>query len=324
MSSSPTFIEFAQAACEQHAAQLGAWFASMFAEPVELEVIERDVVPAKFALTELQGSGLVLPLRGDSGALLVVPDAAVPLADWTRSPEQIAPRAAAVIRELRSVLFPDQAAVAGKALWIDDLPAALERCGIAEGTQRVPLLVRGSSQTTICSLLGPCPYLDRLAPSAPSAASSETGAAKRENTEADGPTESDSRESPTDHPPQPAPARAADAKRSEPSYTDFDDGLRLLPNYTRSLLRVRVPVTVTLANTRQSVRRILELGPGAIIQFKKTCEETLTLEVGGRVIAEGEAVKVGDKFGLWITSMILPKERYEKVQNAPAPARAGS
>lgn len=106
--------------------------------------------------------------------------------------------------------------------------------------------------------------------------------------------------------PRAMPRVAADA-------SSLDEALRRLPPYTRSLLRVRVPISVTLASTKQSVRRILELGPGAIIQFRKTCEETLTLEVAGRPIAEGEAVKVGDKFVLWITSMILPKERFEKI-----------
>jgi flagellar motor switch protein FliN len=106
---------------------------------------------------------------------------------------------------------------------------------------------------------------------------------------------------------------ASPAPTPKLEYEDLEDGLKLLPGYVRSLLRIRVPVAVTLASARQSVRRILELGPGSIIQFRKSCEETLTLEVGNLTIAEGEAVKVGDKFGLWITSMTLPRERFHKV-----------
>jgi flagellar motor switch protein FliN len=86
-----------------------------------------------------------------------------------------------------------------------------------------------------------------------------------------------------------------------------------LPPYSRSLLRIRVPVVVTLAQKRQALTRITELGPGAIIQFEKSCEETLELDVGGHAVAVGDAVKVGDKFGLRITSMILPGERFETV-----------
>ena len=82
-----------------------------------------------------------------------------------------------------------------------------------------------------------------------------------------------------------------------------------LPPYMRSLLRIKVPVVVTLAE-RQKLNRIVELGPGSIIQFDKSCEEMLDLEVGNQAVACGEAVKVGDKFGLRITAMVLPDERF--------------
>lgn len=87
-----------------------------------------------------------------------------------------------------------------------------------------------------------------------------------------------------------------------------------LPRYSRSLLKIRIPVVVTLAQKRLSLRRILEWGPGALIQFDKSCEELLELSAGGHPIALGEAVKVGDKFGLRITSMLLPGERFQPVR----------
>ena len=87
-----------------------------------------------------------------------------------------------------------------------------------------------------------------------------------------------------------------------------------LPNYTRSLLRIKVPVVVTLAEQRQPLSRIVELGPGSLIQFEKSCEEMLEMSVGGRSIATGEAVKVDDKFGLKITSIVLPGERFKPVK----------
>ncbi len=71
---------------------------------------------------------------------------------------------------------------------------------------------------------------------------------------------------------------------------------------------------MTLAETKQSVREIMELVPGSILQFEKMCDETLRLEVGDQAIAEGETVKVGDKFGLRITSMVLPEERFHRVR----------
>ncbi len=74
--------------------------------------------------------------------------------------------------------------------------------------------------------------------------------------------------------------------------------------YTRNLLKVRVPVTVALASQRTSIQEIIELGPGSIVKFVKTCDEPLTLTVGERAIATGEVVKVGDKFGLRIGYLV--------------------
>jgi len=85
---------------------------------------------------------------------------------------------------------------------------------------------------------------------------------------------------------------------------------RVLPLLTHSLLRIRLPLEVTLARTRKPLLELLQLCPGAIIQFDKSCEEPLELSINGHVIARGEAVKVGDKFGLRILEMTPPPERY--------------
>ena len=79
---------------------------------------------------------------------------------------------------------------------------------------------------------------------------------------------------------------------------------------------------VTLAESKQPVENVLAIGPGSIIHFNKPCEDSLALEIDGQKIALGEAVKVGDKFGLWITSMILPEERFWVISNRPQIERA--
>ena len=86
-----------------------------------------------------------------------------------------------------------------------------------------------------------------------------------------------------------------------------------LPEYTRSLLHIRVPISVTLATKRQPIGQIMDLGAGSIIHFEKSCEEMLDLYVGDHPVAKGEAIKVGEKFGLRITSVILPEERFKAV-----------
>jgi len=100
-------------------------------------------------------------------------------------------------------------------------------------------------------------------------------------------------------------SQARSAHRNAPS-----PRARMLPLLTRSLLKIRLPVEVILARTRKPLAEILQLAPGTIIQFNKSCDEPLELAVNGYVIARGEAVKVGDKFGLRILEMTLPPERY--------------
>jgi flagellar motor switch protein FliN/FliY len=79
-----------------------------------------------------------------------------------------------------------------------------------------------------------------------------------------------------------------------------------LPAYARGLMQIRVPVRVTLASQRKSIQEIIELGPGSIVKFDKTCDEPLELCVGERPIATGEVVKVGDKFGLRVGALLAP------------------
>jgi flagellar motor switch protein FliN/FliY len=90
--------------------------------------------------------------------------------------------------------------------------------------------------------------------------------------------------------------------------------LHELPTYSRSLLKINVPVRVVLAEKKESVQDVVELAPGTIIKFSKSCEESLHLFVGDQLVAAGEAVKVGDKFGFRVTGMELPEEHFLKIR----------
>ena len=68
--------------------------------------------------------------------------------------------------------------------------------------------------------------------------------------------------------------------------------------YSDAVLSIETDVSVTLARKMAPVRQIIDLVPGAIITFDAHCDEPLMLQAGGKVIASGETVKIGDKFGL--------------------------
>ena len=66
------------------------------------------------------------------------------------------------------------------------------------------------------------------------------------------------------------------------------------------ILRLKVPLIVRLAERKMHCSEVLRLGSGAIIEFSKSSEQPLELLVNNIVIGLGEAVKVGENFGLRI------------------------
>lgn len=91
-------------------------------------------------------------------------------------------------------------------------------------------------------------------------------------------------------------------------------------DYWKSLLQIEVPVAVTLAKKKIPVDQVLKFVPGVMIQFDKPCDSPMCVEVGGAPIAEGEVVKVGDKFGLRIIEVLPREERFEPL--VPAAKKA--
>ena len=69
------------------------------------------------------------------------------------------------------------------------------------------------------------------------------------------------------------------------------------------ILRLEVPVIVKLADRKLNMNEVMRLGVGAIIEFFKASDEPLELLINNKVIGAGEAVKVGENFGLRITTI---------------------
>ncbi len=69
------------------------------------------------------------------------------------------------------------------------------------------------------------------------------------------------------------------------------------------ILRLEVPVIVKLADRKLNMSEVMRLGVGAIIEFFKASDEPLELLINNKVIGAGEAVKVGENFGLRITTI---------------------
>lgn len=78
----------------------------------------------------------------------------------------------------------------------------------------------------------------------------------------------------------------------------------LTSEYSRAVLAITTPVSVTLACKKFPLERIVNLVPGSMLTFEAHCDEPLRLEAGGKAIALGETIKIGDKFGLRIREIL--------------------
>jgi flagellar motor switch protein FliN len=74
---------------------------------------------------------------------------------------------------------------------------------------------------------------------------------------------------------------------------------------------VEMEVSAELGRTRMSVRELLSLNPGAIVELDRAAGSPADLLVNGRLIARGEVVVIDENFGIRITEIVTPGSERE-------------
>jgi flagellar motor switch protein FliN len=97
--------------------------------------------------------------------------------------------------------------------------------------------------------------------------------------------------------------------------TAANRGHRPLSGRARLLAELPVTVSVSLAEKKVELSQLLSLTPGALIIFNKPCEELLDLYVNNQRYCQGEAVKIGEKFGLKVCKVGVKDVRTQRVLN---------
>lgn len=82
------------------------------------------------------------------------------------------------------------------------------------------------------------------------------------------------------------------------------------------LRHLPVEISVRLAEKKIELGQLLSLTPGSLITFTKSCEDLLDLYVSNTLYCRGEAVKIGEKFGLKINELGVPPAREERIVGA--------
>ena len=77
-----------------------------------------------------------------------------------------------------------------------------------------------------------------------------------------------------------------------------------------------IPVTISMevGSTQITIRNLLQLNQGSVIELDRLAGEPLDVLVNGTLIAHGEVVVINEKFGIRVTDVISPSERIKKLK----------
>jgi flagellar motor switch protein FliN/FliY len=239
-------------------------------------------------------AGLAVLMKfGDVGVVAILPESSGMLPDWIESPDPTGEsKLSTLAQELSKLLVPERLKPEEfQAAHVAQLAERLSIAKVTKDAALVPLELKSGEQTAQLSLIWPLESPEALF-AVPSPATGQAAPAEVASS-----------------------AQSSATAKLEPSGSlDFSN----LPSYSRSLLKIQVPVRVVLASRKENLQDIVELATGTIIKFDKACDELLHLHVGDQPVAEGEAVKVGDKFGLRVMTMLMPEEHFLKAKRSEA------
>jgi len=90
---------------------------------------------------------------------------------------------------------------------------------------------------------------------------------------------------------------------------DEYDEVDMDPRDLDRVLDVRIELAVELGRRRVRISEVLSMGPGSVIEFPKSADEPLDIMVNDQLVARGEAVVIGERYGVRITEVVSPNER---------------
>lgn len=80
------------------------------------------------------------------------------------------------------------------------------------------------------------------------------------------------------------------------------------------ILDIPVSISMEVGSTEISIRNLLQLNQGSVVELDRLAGEPLDVLVNGTLIAHGEVVVVNEKFGIRLTDVISPTERIKKLR----------
>ena len=81
-----------------------------------------------------------------------------------------------------------------------------------------------------------------------------------------------------------------------------------------AILDIPVTISMEVGRSNISIRNLLQLNQGSVVELDRVAGEALDVLVNGTLIAHGEVVVVNDKFGIRLTDVISQVERIKKIK----------
>jgi flagellar motor switch protein FliN/FliY len=80
------------------------------------------------------------------------------------------------------------------------------------------------------------------------------------------------------------------------------------------ILDIPVTISMEIGRTRISIRNLLQLNQGSVVELDRLAGEPMDVLVNGTLVAHGEVVVVNEKFGIRLTDVISPADRVKKLK----------
>lgn len=115
---------------------------------------------------------------------------------------------------------------------------------------------------------------------------------------------------------QGTPKKAAPVQVSPVEFSAFDpnEASQAPIHNLDMLLDIPLSITVELGRTKRSVKEILELSAGSIIELDKLAGEPVDILVNQRIVAKGEVVVIEENFGVRVTDILSQAERINNLK----------
>ena len=114
-----------------------------------------------------------------------------------------------------------------------------------------------------------------------------------------------------------ADAAMADAMMEQASLDDLNaDTGSMIPGEENldAILDIPISLSVVIGQTRISIRNLLQLNQGSVVELDRLAGEPLDVMVNNTLVAQGEVVVINDKYGIRLTDVINALDRVRNLQ----------